>query len=102
MGSAASLNVPVVDIDYADVACRNDSSLVDAETVFSLRISAVIGLDNYWIVFSNDSVCLLLYFLHFLLAQCRVVGDIEPAISLLLECRILPDPRAKYVSRCRI
>src|SRR5829696_32640 len=57
MCSTTGFNIPSIDIDYSNVACRHDSALIDAEGELLLGISAIVRLNYDRMIFSNYPVC---------------------------------------------
>src|SRR5215218_11401528 len=99
MCSTTGFNIPSIDIDYSNVACRHDSALIDAEGELLLGISAIIRLNYDRMIFSNYPVCHTLDLFYFFSCKCGGVRDIKPAVAFFLKCRVLPDPGAKCIPR---
>src|SRR4051794_30600023 len=102
MCSTTGFNIPSLDIHYSNVARRHGTALIDTKGEVLLGISPVICLDYYGMIFSNCPICDTLYFFHFLSHDCRMMGNVKPAITFVLECRVLPNPRTEGISRSRV
>src|SRR5215217_542825 len=84
MCSTTGFNIPSIDIDYSNVACRHDSALIDAEGELLLGISAIIRLNYDRMIFSNYPVCHTLDLFYFFSCKCGGVRDIKPAVAFFL------------------
>src|ERR687895_40074 len=69
--STTGFNIPSIDIDYSNVARGNDAALIDAKGELLLGISAIIGLNYDWMIFSDYPVCHSFDFLYFFSCKCR-------------------------------
>lgn len=98
VGSAAGLHVDSFDIHHTDLVARDDTSLIEIESVLGLCLLLALEVLSNGVTLEDDAVGLVLD-LHFhLLTDGGVVGDIQMGVVFSLLRTVLPDVRTQDAS----
>ena len=95
MGSTAGFGVNTFDIDDAEGVARDDTTLVQRETVFALSLGLIHKAFRDVMTIIDQPVSSILNVLLLLASQTLIVRDIKMSFPLGLLCTGLPDVRSK-------
>ena len=98
--AAASLRVHAADVYYTQRVTRNNTTLVERETVLLLGLRLVHETLRDRMASVDQSVCVIFNRVLFLLGETLVVRDVQVSLIGRLFCTCLPDMWAKDVPAC--
>lgn len=102
VGSAACLHIDSFDIDHTNLVSRDDTSLVEIESMLGLSLLLALEVLPDGVALEDDAIGLILDLHLHLLADGGVVGDIQMGVILSLLSTVLPDVRAQDPPSCCI
>lgn len=102
MSSTACLHIHVLDIDHSDSISRNDTPLIQIESMLRLSLFFAFKVLMNRMAFQNYSISLVLYLHLHLLRNRGIVSYVKMSIILCLFCTILPNMRTKNASRSSV